>query len=425
MRKPLSLFLLMALHITALTNDCTCLNQDDFKKELQKADSLKETNPTKAINIAVEAKSRICKKDQEKLIQLDLVIANAFSFKGNYDSSLQILETVESTYKIDTNTEYQAIIHHQKGINFTRKGNYQEALRQLNKSFEYYDQLNDSRTKVIILKDIGNVHFFANEKEVARSFYEKALILGKELPTNDVQAGIFNNLGRIYIELNDLETAINYLQLSLNIKKQNKNYYGIANSYLNLGRVYELKNDFNSAEQYYLDATDLMKKVQNNDGLLKSHFYQGNIYSLLKKEKLAHKNYLQAIEIADHIKSSYMQLLLYKEYANYLKSLDHKNKAIYYLEKHIKLQDSLVNTIRTSFYGNYKIENVAFDKHYNQLLTDIQKNRRHLKFQKLKDYSLTITIIIILVIFIHVGYYQRTKAKLTQKSDKPNEKAKL
>lgn len=333
--------LLVALFSSIPTSSMNGIQNEQVISQLKIADSLKFIEPEHALDLIFEIKESPNYKNIQDKIKVDLVLSNALSALGKYDSAIFILKEVSLKRKFNTDSIMQANVFHQLGINYTKKGEFALAAENLNTALKIYDGIKDIENKSVVLKDIGNVYFNLGQIETARLFYEKVLIIGKTVNNEILSANIYNNLGRIYIELNDFEVALNYLNLSYEIKLKHNNQLGMANTNINIAVTYQRKGQNAPAEEHFIKALSQMKEISNIEGETKVYHYLGILYTSEKRFDEAVEVLTKGLELSREMKVKKLCMEITKALSDAYNNQRKYEDALKYFKIYTQLKDSI------------------------------------------------------------------------------------
>ena len=384
----------------------------NFNELSYELDSIDKIDALTAIrNLQELSAIKVLKKGSFAQFKMNLLLAKAYSNIGRIDTSNFILSSLINEKEDE---RLQALIYHQLALNDTKTGNLTEAANLLKTIYSIYDKYQCLRNKTIVLKDLGNVYFYSDNIESAQLFYEKALILGKELNDDGVFASIYNNLGRIYIGLNDYETALNYLHLSYDIKVKMDDLLGMANTNINIGKVYEHRTQYLIAESHYKLALNQMQAINNKDGVAKIHHYLGYLYLLAGKEGKAIGFFSTGLKYSLEYGLTKNTLIFHKNLSNvYQKQNDYK-RALIHQNAAIQIEDSLNNAESKYKLSLIKseIEKDNFIDQINALM--LENSRKDEKIVRLQrhEYLLFFLILIVSLFFTFLFFRYRLKKRL-------------
>ncbi|XCF04845.1 tetratricopeptide repeat protein [Tamlana crocina] len=264
------------------------------------------------------------------------------NYKLAYEKSiegLRVLDTIEEEPWRDADVQRQI------GNIETNRGNYNEALKFLEKALETYNITNDKIYQGHTIVDIGNVHHELKNHEKALELYQKSYDIGLEIGVIDMQANALSNMGMNHTKLGNYNQAITYLKKAIALNKTNNSMSNLVSSLGEMGNAYSAKGDFNKAMTYFNQAI----KLADSTGLIS-----------LKSMALAYRS--ETFEKQRNYKNALLDTKNYNEINDSIftkqKSLQIEElKTIYETEKkeaEIALQKEEIKTLNQ----NIEIENL-------------------------------------------------------------------
>ena len=234
-------------------------------------------------------------------------------------------------------------------------------------SSNFMNSLNDFKEdKLLKAKNYttqGTVYRDLGQYSEAKEYYEKALIIKKEIygeKHGDVAAS-YNNLGIVYRNLGQYSEAKEYYEKALIIRKEiyGEKHGDVAASYNNLGIVYRILGQYNKAKEYYEKALIIRKEIygEKHGHVAASYDNLGIVYTNLGQYSEAKEYYEQALVIRKEfygekhgdVAASYNNLgIFYRNLGQYREAIENHVKALIirkeiYGEKHGHVAASLNN----------------------------------------------------------------------------------
>ena len=177
----------------------------------------------------------------------------------------------------------------------------------------YVHFLNDFKKDKLLRANIystqGNVYSDLGQYSEAKEYYEKALIIRKEIygEKHGNVAASYNNLAAVYSELGRYSEAKEYYEKALIIRKEiyGEKHGDVAASYNNLGIVYNNLGQYNEAKDHCEKALIIRKEIygQHHGHVAASYSNLGNVYRDLGQYRQANYYYERASMIKKKILS--------------------------------------------------------------------------------------------------------------------------
>ena len=176
-----------------------------------------------------------------------------------------------------------------QGVSYAVRSNHTKAIDYFNKSLIVRREISDNEGIANCLNNLGMIYKEQGNYSKSIEYFTQSLKIRDKI--ND-QLGIgssLNNIGLIYDEQNDYDQALNYYKRSLTIFEKIKDKRGTAIAYNNLGMIYKKKGDYKKALEYYNKGIDLKEEIGNKQGIANSlnniggiYYDQGNVIKALE-----------------------------------------------------------------------------------------------------------------------------------------------
>lgn len=245
------------------------------------------------------------------------------------------------------NSDWVSHFYERIGKAYSGRGYHLQSIEALQKALSIRDTLGDPTKRAQTLHDLGAVHEFNKDHDLALEYYKRALVIRKE--TNDIrkQASSITSVGRVLFQKGIYAESQNYFRESIQLYRRSKVSKSIMHPLYNLGNLYEHTNQLDSAIYYLNAAYEIAFGVNNNvieaqalTGLGKVHQKKGNISQAITFYKRAIREAKEENSRREELAASW---LLYAA----LKVHNKPVEALRYLERHQALQDSLFNEENT------------------------------------------------------------------------------
>lgn len=180
-----------------------------------------------------------------------------------------------------------------KGMKLMKSGNLIEAGKMFEKSADNESNYN---TKSDSYNLAGYVYFQLRNYEKALFYFEKALIIDKQIGNMEKIVNDINSLGAIYYKTDKIDKAIEIFQEVMLMAEKNQLDDDIASINNNLGNIYFEKGEFEKAIEYYLESLQIIEKNQLYNYIMESYENIGNTYVKLNNSELARKYFKIGLE---------------------------------------------------------------------------------------------------------------------------------
>lgn len=281
-------------------------------------------------------------------------IGIAYYYKGSYDIALKYYKYAMNFAIATLDTVQLSNIYSNIGIIYHRQGDYKKGLEFYIKQMKLLEHTKDQKGLSACYINLGNLYKDQkNDKEAIR-YYNLALSIKQEINDQQGVANIISNLGGVYYKMMNYEKAISHFMKALPIYESLNDKIGLSNCYANIGAIYAKQKMYEQALKYYLKSEAIDQKVGNAIENLYNIGGLANIYIILsdtstspaQKRMYAQKalEYAKRLELLSKKSNIWTQL---EESYDYLrkasKRLGNYKNAIYYAEKEMELDDSLIS----------------------------------------------------------------------------------
>jgi tetratricopeptide (TPR) repeat protein len=300
-------------------------------------------------------------------------IADYHRGKGNIDSARFYYDKAENLAKEANSLITELFINHSRGDLEKAQGNYEQALKYINKNIEIYrnaDTIHRMQSGTFNLigseyEVIGSIHMELGNYQIALSETLKALKFFEDKKDTIRQADALMQLGSIENILNNYESAIEHGKTAYEIYDSYNDVQYKAFAANNIGSYYLAINQVANAESFFNEALRLSKDIESKEIEANALNNLGDVYLAQKEFEKAATFYNRGLDIyrdldyKKSISSTLNQLsLLEKEMMNL-------KKAKTYIDESIRIGENLgtkdvisdAYAIRSTVYedlGNYK-----------------------------------------------------------------------
>jgi len=270
------------------------------------------------------------------------LVLNVFGQNKKLDSLFTVLKiTKEDTIKINTlNTlacEFrsnnsdtaiylanQALILSQKidykmgmadaylwgGTAVNTLGKFEEAIKQLTKAKNIYEQLLTTGAKNILkikkhlassCNNIGNVYLNQGNYGKAVENYLVSLKIREEIGDKNSIAASYNNIGMVYDYQGNYPKALENYFFSLKIREEIADKPGIAGNYNNIGIIYSIQGNYQKALENYFASLKIRKEIGDKRGIAGCFNNIGSVYRNQRNYPKALENQLASLKINQEI----------------------------------------------------------------------------------------------------------------------------
>jgi signal transduction histidine kinase/tetratricopeptide (TPR) repeat protein len=177
-----------------------------------------------------------------------LQMGSHFTSKGNYDSTVLVLNLALKNFAVIKDDYYSARVYNQLGILQGNKGNYPEALDYFFKSLSIFENASDPNQQMSVAaayENIGTIYNFTEQYDKAILYLEKCIVVLQKLSKTESQIALnFTNIGTVYQKQDNAEKAIESFENAEKVLADQTDYFAIAFLNSSWGITYLKNKDF-------------------------------------------------------------------------------------------------------------------------------------------------------------------------------------
>jgi signal transduction histidine kinase len=321
------------------------INIQEVKELLDKAYAARVNAPDNSIALAKRALAVAHDIRNEEMV------ARANSDLGLFHMIIGKFEDAKR-YSL-TALEYFEPIGNLKGIadaKYTIAGvhyktdDYHIGLEYLLDCLNIYRQLNDSYNEARVLKSMGTIYEYFGDQENAIRAYLRSIEAGRVANDPNLESNAYNPLSGIYLKRGMHELALTTIEKSIAIKEETNDLRGLAFALYGRGKVYIKTKNYSQAKKDLEKSLSIQKEMGDKLGLTMALNKLGVLYYSIQNFDEAKKFLLESLETAEKFN---IRFIIYKCLYNLhlvARSEDNPNQALHYLERYIKIKESIINT---------------------------------------------------------------------------------
>ena len=186
-------------------------------------------------------------------------------------------------------------VYYQQGmvdLFFSRNKNARAALEQA-----LAEKSDDLYLTASCIEGLGDVHYYLDEYIPARSRYEEALSLCREMDEPVWEAECIQALGDVHTQLSEYASARSRYEEALSLYRDLDDLAGEASCIYSLGNVYINLSDFDDARPHLEEALSLYREIDNRLGEANCIYFLGDIHKAFAEYDDARSRYEEALSI--------------------------------------------------------------------------------------------------------------------------------
>ncbi len=243
-------------------------------------------------------------EDKEVKAKLYCKVGGTYLEQGDYDSALKALEKGLDT--LEEKNEIRCRLLDKKGWALMRKGDLQKVKNIFDEERTVAERIGDTKERAQAVHNQGVFHLKKGEYIDAKKRFKKAIDLREEIEDKRGLSSSYNNLGVVYSNKGDLDGSLNYLNKSLEIVKEIGDIRSVSLTLLNIGEEYYNKGKLDKTLEKYDESLSAKEKIDDKEGMAFCHNYIGEVYREKDRLSDAKESHEKGLEIAEEIKNQKM-----------------------------------------------------------------------------------------------------------------------
>lgn len=345
----------------------------------------------------------------KKRIAAEIIIGRALFIKGEYTNAIEQLEkSIEESQLLNDSTNL-IDIYRIYSLIYTRIGDFTKALEYSQKAFTLVGSLNQKDNLADIVRETGNIYYTFGEYKIALDFYQKSLTACQEKNDMVGMSKAYNNIGQIYIDLKQYSKALDFLNRSLEIKKKYDNKLSYTITLHNIGIILFRQNDFKNAISYFTQSNKNYKEINYTAGISDSYQYLGLSYLKTKQYKLSEESFKKALEIASKARIKTLLLTIYLGLSDLYAETNQYNEAYQMLLRNKELKDSVFSEERRNLLMELDAKYNLRAKEKQISLLSKEQELKDTQQKKLAIWNILLAVMASFLIFIIYLIYSRMR----------------
>jgi len=314
-----SLFLIGGINICSAQKKTTdCIKREILKLKYHENFKKKDTiyinllnklaqkitfyNPDSLLSLAHEALkySNLIKYDLGKSKSFSN-IAEYYSVKGEFNSSIIYLKKALAISKDTKDYEYMSYIYNSLGLSYSNIDDYANSLNSYLKGLKLAKKTNNSEWMSIYNENIATLYALQNDPYQALSYYKKVTYYNNKIGNEVIHAETMTNMALIYAEIGDFDKALININKSLEIFKKHEIYEWLAYTYRVKGKIFLKQKKYDWALNFFEESLLLHKKIKDDTQRIKLYNDFAKAYLGLNNNNASKKCALHAYNDAKKI----------------------------------------------------------------------------------------------------------------------------
>jgi signal transduction histidine kinase len=260
------------------------------------------------------------------------------------------------------------------GVHY-KTDDYHIGLEYLLDCLNIYRQLNDPFNEARVLKSMGTIYEYFGDQENAIRAYLRSIEAGRLANDPNLESNAYNPLSGIYLKRGMHDLALTTIEKSIAIKEETKDLRGLAFALYGRGKVFIKTKNYPQAKKDLEKSLSIQKQMGDKLGVSMALNKLGVLYYSLQNFEEARRFLLKSLE---HAEKYNIRFIIYKCLYNLhlvARSEGDPNQALHYLERYIKIKESIINTHTHNVIKSYeaisKVKALEHDAEVQRSKTEI------------------------------------------------------
>jgi CHAT domain-containing protein/Tfp pilus assembly protein PilF len=229
------------------------------------------------------------------------------------------------------------------GLIYQIQSNYSEALEYYQRGLVIAKELNDKQKIAAFIGNIGNLYDSLGDKAKALENYNKSLSIFEELGDRIGIGKTLNNIGKIYSEEGKEEKAFEYFNKYLNINRELNNKEGISIALNNMASFYEMRGNYAQALEYYQKSLNIEEEFGDRDSIAIELNNLGILYRKLGNYTHSLELHKRALKLEEEIGNKQVIPIILNCIGTIYTIQDNHTQALGYYQKALKIYEEIDN----------------------------------------------------------------------------------
>lgn len=303
--------------------------------------------------------------------------------------------------------KYIAFMENSLGLVYLDQGEYEEALRLLHNSLDYYNAHGGKPSRIIpISNNIATVYKKMKQYDEALSIYNQVLPIVEQTGSLYLASALNHNIGNLYLDTEEYDKALPFFRKALQIQTNPKYKVFTIGFYINIGRLFTQQGQLDSAITYYNKSLQLANEINNPYHIQAVQRGLGDFYQKTGQYEKAIASFRESLKGATKSQKTATIADIQREMSEAFYANGQADSAFHYLKNHLQLRDTLYNE---DLKHQIAEMNALFsDKEREMKYRELQSQERFRKTQLI--FSIVASLLLILGLIVLFIRFREKKA---------------
>lgn len=349
------------------------------------------------------------------------MLAQAYENAAHYDNAILYYDSAITKWVQLGREADEAKMYLNVANVYNKLGDYPTATDYVLRSLKKQEKLKNTFGIAACKLTLGNIYYTQNDFQGALKAYKEAYAGGYASGSKmvDFEGAVLGNIGAMYQQMENYDSALYYIRLSIASFEKNGLHKRTASAYNNIGACFRKLNQYDSAMYYGRKGYAIYKDADRPEGVASALLALGVTEEKLGNIDSALDHYQNGLRITKEIKTRGLESNFYSGLSAVYKKKRDFEKALYYLERYMNLEDSLTGEESTASIDNME-KRYEIDKKNKELVEIHEAKIKSEEENKRNIIFFTCIGILLFGIIIVVVLMLRNKSKLNAILGKKN-----
>ncbi|KAA3598401.1 MAG: adenylate/guanylate cyclase domain-containing protein [Calditrichaeota bacterium] len=260
--------------------------------------------------------------------------------KGDFDEAIKSLERSQKIATEINDVSRLSMVYSNYGDILNKKGDLKSAEVNLKKALEFAIKEKDENKVSKCYSSLGNMFWFANSVENAMKAYQKSYEMFKKLGDKKGLSLAIGSIGMVYTKMGESQKAMQCVMQKRKLSEELGDKLSTVYAIGNIGNLHFDIGDFEKASDEFLHCLEIFVELGDKAGTANTYGNLGNVFKKLKKFDKAVKMYESSVSICEEIGLKYYLVVFALELTKLhleMKNLEEAKNSYTKLEKNVTL----------------------------------------------------------------------------------------
>ena len=247
---------------------------------------------------------------------------------GDYEKAIKVLDKAVAIYKVKNDIKGEGIALMMLAPLHMR--NVEKAVPIFERALSIFKALGDREKEAFLLSNFSGIYNSKGEHEKSISLNQKALLIAREIKDKKLLVLVLNNLSNSYFKVKRYNETIKLALEMLPIYTEIQDDYRVIRTLLRLSESYSGISEYNESIVHLKSVISINNKNKDTDNEVRTYVKIGKIYQKLSNIDSVLTYYNKGLEIARKNNSKTEPVVLYEIGLAFFRIKNNKRAAEYF-----------------------------------------------------------------------------------------------